>query len=147
MKAFTVFLTALGFLTGMVVAPGSVRKHIRIPNRTDHLPYSDAVLVGDTLFIAGRIGLDPATGKPPADVNEEIKLLLDGFDQVLQEANMSYDDLVNVQVFCPDLSLYEKFNTQYAKRFAKELPARAFIGSSQLLRGGHFEMLGIALKR
>jgi 2-iminobutanoate/2-iminopropanoate deaminase len=147
MNAFTAFLTALGFVTGMVVAPGSIRKHIRIPNRTDRLPYSDAVLLGNTLFIAGRIGLDAATGKPPADVNEEIKLLLDGFDQVLRQAEMSYDDLVNVQVFCPDLSLYEKFNTQYEKRFAKELPARAFIGSGQLLRGGHFEMVGIAVKR
>jgi 2-iminobutanoate/2-iminopropanoate deaminase len=144
MKAFTLFSTALGYVAGMVIAPGSARKHIHLPNRTDRLPYSDAVLVGDTLFIAGRIGLDPATGKPPADVNEEIKLLLDGFGQVLQQAGMSYDDLVSVQVFCPDLSLYEQFNTQYAKRFAKELPARAFIGSGQLLRGGHFEMLGIA---
>lgn len=146
MKAFTLLSTALGFVAGMVV-PGSIRKHINLPNRTDRLPYSDAVLVGDTLFIAGRIGLDPATGKPPADENEEIKLLLDGFGQVLDQAGMSYDDLVSVQLFCPDLSLYEQFNTQYAKRFAKELPARAFIGSGQLLHGGHFEMLGIAVKR
>jgi 2-iminobutanoate/2-iminopropanoate deaminase len=52
-----------------------------------------------------------------------------------------------VQVHCPDLSLYDKFNAAYRTYFSKEFPARAFLGSGPLLFGGHFEMLGVAVKR
>jgi enamine deaminase RidA (YjgF/YER057c/UK114 family) len=50
-------------------------------------------------------------------------------------------------VYSPDVSLWERFNVAYVKRFSKELPARAFIGSGALLKGGRFEMLGVAVKR
>lgn len=123
------------------------RRHIVLPSRTDTLPYSDGVLVGDTLFLAGRIGIDPQTGKPPEEVEKEIRLLLDGMKATLKEAGMTMDDLVSVQVFCPDLSLYEKFNEIYRTYFTKNFPARAFIGSGALLRGGHFEAQGIAVRR
>ena len=52
-----------------------------------------------------------------------------------------------MQVFCPDVSLYDKFNAAYRSYFSKEFPARAFVGSGPLLRGAHFEMLGIAAKK
>ena|SRR5947209_1407684 len=123
------------------------RKYITLPSRTDTLPFSDAVLVGDTLFLAGRIGIDPQSGKPPAEIEKEIHLLLDGMKTTLGAAKMTMDDLVSVQVFCPDLSLYEKFNEIYRTYFSKDFPARAFIGSGPLLRGGHFEMQGIAVRR
>jgi 2-iminobutanoate/2-iminopropanoate deaminase len=123
------------------------RRHINLPGRKSGLPFSDAVLVGDTLYLAGRIGIDPVTGRAPADVGAEIKLLLDGVEAVLAEAGMTMDDLVSAQIFSPDLSLWEPFNTAYVKRFSRELPARAFIGSGPLLLGGRFEMIGIAVKR
>src|SRR5215469_10913500 len=123
------------------------RRHINLPGRPAGLPFSDAVLVGDTLYLAGRIGIDPVTGRAPADVNAEIKLLLDGLEAVLAEAGMTIDDLVSVQIFSPDLSLWEPFNTAYVKRFSMELPARAFIGSGPLLLCGRFEMIGVAVKR
>ena len=100
-------------------------RHIVLPGRTDKLPYSDGVLVGDTLYLAGRIGIDPETGKPPAELEKEIRLLLDGMKATLKEAGMTMDDLVSVQVFCPDLSLYEKFNEIYRTYFIKDFPARA----------------------
>jgi 2-iminobutanoate/2-iminopropanoate deaminase len=121
-------------------------RHIILPGRTDTLPYSDAVLAGNTLYLAGRIGIDPQTGRPPEDVEKEIRLLLDGTKNTLRAADLTMDDLVSVQVFCPDLSLYEKFNEIYRTYFTKDFPARAFIGSGPLLRGGHFEMQGIAVR-
>jgi 2-iminobutanoate/2-iminopropanoate deaminase len=122
-------------------------RHIVLPNRKDQLPFSDAVLAGNTLYLAGRIGVDPQTGKPPEDLEKEIRLLLDGVKATLKEADLSMDDLVSVQVFCPDLSLYEKFNEIYRTYFTKNFPARAFIGSGPLLRGGRFEAQGIAVRR
>jgi enamine deaminase RidA (YjgF/YER057c/UK114 family) len=125
----------------------AVRRHINLPTRKVALPFSDAVLAGDTLYLAGRIGIDPVTGRAPADVDAEMKLLFDGVEAVLAEAGMSMDDLVSVQIFSPDLSLWEPFNAAYTKRFSRELPARAFIGSGPLLLGGRFEIMGIAVKR
>lgn len=110
------------------------------------LPFSDAVLVGNTLYLAGRLGLDPATNAPPKEIEQEVKLLLDGFKSVLTHANMTMENLVFVTVYCPDLSLYTKFNEVYRTYFQKDFPARAFVGSGPLLFGSHFEMQGIAVK-
>jgi enamine deaminase RidA (YjgF/YER057c/UK114 family) len=57
------------------------------------------------------------------------------------------DDLVAVQVFCSDISLYDEFNAIYRTYFSGGFPTRAFIGSGKLLRGGRFEVQGIAVKR
>lgn len=120
------------------------RRHIILPNRKTPKPFSDAVLAGGNLYLSGRIGLDPKTGKAPADIDEELRLLFDEFTAVLAQANMTMDDLVWVQVFSPDVSLWDRFNSAYVKRFTQDLPARAFIGSGPLLFGGRFEMMGIA---
>jgi len=122
------------------------RRYINLPNRPVGLPFSDAVLVGDALYISGRIGLDPATGEAPESVDAELKLLFEGFQSVLGEAGMSMDDLVWVQVYSPDVSLWQQFNAAYVKLFSREFPARAFLGSGKLLMKGRFEMLGIAVK-
>lgn len=123
------------------------RQYINLPSRKSPLPFSDAVRVGDTLYVAGRIGIDPDTGRVPASVEDELKLLFAEFQSVLAKAGMTFDDLVWVQVFSPDLSLWERFNLEYLKHFSKDrLPARAFLGSAPLLLGGRFEMMGIAVK-
>jgi enamine deaminase RidA (YjgF/YER057c/UK114 family) len=122
------------------------RRYISLPNRPTGLPFSDAVLVGDKLYISGRIGLDPATGTAPSSVDAELDLLFEGFQAVLSEAGMSMDDLVWVQIYSPDISLWPQFNAAYVKLFSRELPARAFLGSGPLLMNGRFEMLGIAVK-
>lgn len=123
------------------------RRTINLPNRPAGLPFSDAVLVGDTLYISGRIGIDPVTGVAPIEVDRELKILFQEFSVVLKEARMNWDELVWVQVFSPDLSLWEQFNAEYVKHFNGELPARAFLSSGPLLRNGRFEMMGIAVKK
>jgi len=144
---------AAGLAVGLVVVgagvqgAGPARRYVNLPGRAVQAPFSDGVLVGDTLYLAGRLGLDPATGKPPADAAQEARLVLDGMKAVLADAGMTMEDLVSVQVFCPDLSLFDSFNTVYRSYFGKDFPARAFIGSGPLLRGGRFEVQGIAVKR
>ena len=122
------------------------RRYINLPNRPARLPFSDGVLVGDTLYISGRIGLDPATGEAPESIDAELAFLFDGFLAVLRHAGMTMDDLVWVQVYSPDVSLWQQFNAAYVKLFSREFPARAFLGSGTLLLKGRFEMLGIAVK-
>ena len=125
----------------------SKRRAINLPNKPVQAPFSNAMLAGDTLYLAGSIGLDPKTGKAPDKIEDELKNLFDNYKSVLSAAGMTMDDLVYVQVFCTDLSLYDKFNAAYRAQFSKDFPARAFIGASSLLRGGHFEMQAIAVRR
>jgi 2-iminobutanoate/2-iminopropanoate deaminase len=126
--------------------PDQNRSYINLPNRPAGLPFSDAVLIGNTLYISGRIGIDPATGSAPENVDAEMVLLFEGFQAVLRLAGMSMDDLVWAQVHSPDVSLWARFNAAYVKFFTREFPARAFLGSGPLLLNGRFEMLGVAVK-
>ena len=146
--ALLVLIVAAGASTSAPAADSSqsARRYINLPKPVQ-APFSDGVLVGNTLYIAGRLGIDPKTGKPPEDVDQEARIVLDGVKSVLSEAGMSMDDLVFVQVFCADVSLYAKFNDVYKSYFGANYPARAFVGSGTLLRGVHFEMNAIAVKR
>jgi len=111
------------------------------------LPFSNGVVVGDTLYIAGHLGLEAESGKPPADPEEEAKLVMDAVKKTVEDAGMTMDDIVMIQVHCPDLSLYGAFNKVYRTYFQDGFPARAFLGSGKLLRDARFEVLGIAVRR
>ena len=129
-------------------AAQATRRVINLPDKPAQLPFSDGILAGNTLYLAGRLGLDPKTGKPPAKIEDEVKNLLEGIKSVLSPAGMTMDDLVYVQIACTDLSLFEKFNGVYRAYFtSKDLPAREFIGAESLLRGAHFELQAIAVRR
>ena len=129
-------------------APQAARRAINLSDDNPQLPFSGAILTGNTLYLSGRIGVDPKTGKAPSEIDEELKLLLDRVKATLAQAGMNMDDLVYVQIACTDLSLYDKFNAAYRSYFTtKDLPAREFIGAGSLLRGGHFELQAIAVRR
>jgi reactive intermediate/imine deaminase len=110
------------------------------------LPFSGAVLVGDTLYLSGDIGLDE-NRKIPDTAEAEARLVLDSIQATLKEAGMTMDDLAFVQVFCSDVSHYDAFNNVYRTYFTKEFPARAFIGAGTLLFNARFEVQAIAVKR
>jgi reactive intermediate/imine deaminase len=149
MKQRACVLVFLLMFSILCVAADSDRKHIVLDQSATRsaFPFSDAVLVGSTLFIGGTVGFEHATGKPPASAEEEAKLAMDGVKQVLASQGMEMDDLVSVQVVCTDFSLYDKFNGVYRTYFHEQLPARAFLGVASLIRGAHFEITGIAVKR
>ena len=124
----------------------SKRRVINLPTRSAQAAFSNAILVGDTLYISGNIGFDPKTGKPPEKIEDEVINLLGSYKTLLAQAGFTMDDLVYVQISCTDLSYYDKFNTIYKGYFTKDLPAREFIGVASILGGGHFEMQAIAVK-
>ena len=124
----------------------AVRRHLNLPRSHDY-PFTDGVLVDDTLYLSGRIGLDPRTGRAATDVEEEARLMLEGFRDVLAKAGMTMDDLVYVTVYGTDLSLFDRFNAVYRSFFRKEFPARAFLGVKDLVLGARFEIQGVAVKR
>lgn len=142
---FGMGLAMLAFQVGHAQASGRKYVYSKDPS-AKNLPFSEAVLTGDTLYVAGHIGTDAKTGQAPANIEEEMKLLFDGVRADMAQANFKMDDLVSVRIYCTDLALYGQFNAAYRAQFGKDVPARAFVGVASLLRGGHFEMEGVAVR-
>jgi 2-iminobutanoate/2-iminopropanoate deaminase len=123
---------------------GYVEHHV--PPGAPALPFSDAVLTGNTLYVAGHIGIDARTGNAAADPVTEARLVMEAVKHTVEAAGLHMDDLASVTVYCTDLKLYDTFNRVYSGYFHGHYPARAFIGAAQLVRGAHFEVAGIAVK-
>ena len=110
------------------------------PANATQPPFSAAVVVGDTAYLSGVLGAgDTADAAATAGLNS--------LQNSLKAAGMTMDDLVVVQVFCPDVANYDAFNKVYRTYFKQEFPARAFLGSGPLLNGAKFEIQGIAVRR
>lgn len=124
-----------------------IQEHIYIPGERPELPFSNAVVVGDEIFLAGHIGLDK-NGKPPLKLEDEARAVVEAIKATLAKNDATMEDLVTVTVYCSDLSTYDAFNSVYRGYFKTgKFPARAFIGSGKLLFGARFEIQGIAIKR
>lgn len=136
------------FLSLCMASNAADNKHIVKPRPADAkgLPFSDAVLAGNTLYIAGHIGLDK-TGQPPADATEEAHLVMDGIKQTVELSGFTMNDVVWIQIFCSDLKYYDTFNGVYKTYFQGDFPARAFLGTDKLLRGAKYEVMGIAVRQ
>ena len=110
------------------------------PDSATQPPFSGAVIVGNTAYLAGVLGTgDTAEAAATTGLNNLLTSL--------KASGMTMDDLVSVQVFCPDVANFDAFNKVYRTLFKQEFPARGFIGSGPLLQGAKFEIMGIAVKR
>jgi reactive intermediate/imine deaminase len=139
------------YVLPLVVVPVLVfaqpeRRHLQSKLAADqHLPFSSGVLAGDTLHIAGTIGVEPGA-KSPLAPEEEARRVMEQVKQVVQQAGMTMDDVVSIQVFCTDLSNYDTFNKVYQTYFHGNYPSRAFVGVASLLFGARYEVMGIAVR-
>jgi 2-iminobutanoate/2-iminopropanoate deaminase len=148
MKKISLALGLVLLLTLVAVSVDSDRKYIVLRrDAAKNAPFSEAVLVGNTLYIAGHLGIDPKTGKPGTTPEEEARLVMESLKRTVEESGFNMDDIVSVQVFCSDVSVFDAFNSVYRTYFHGNYPARAFIGAGKLLFGARFEVQGIAVKR
>ena len=115
MKAKAIGSAILVLLAAYCMAADGDRRHIVLPRPSEFksLPFSDGVLVGETLYVGGHVGIDPKTGKAGITAEEDAKFALDGVKQTLEAAGMTMDDLVSVQVYCTTASDYSTFNGVY----------------------------------
>lgn len=127
--------------------PTPTRTHLRSKLATErNLPFSSGVTVGETLYIAGTIGVDASSANKAISAEEEARLAMNQVKQVVEQAGMTMDDVVSVQVFCTDLANYDAFNRVYRTYFHGKYPARAFVGVNHLLFGARYELMGIAVR-
>ena len=113
---------------------------------TEHAPkaigtYSQAVRVGNTVYVSGQIPLDPATGQLlSGDIEAEIRRVFDNLAAIAVAAGGSLANDVKLTVFLTDLAHFAKVNEIMASCFSEPYPARAAVGVAALPRGARVEM-------
>ena len=114
--------------------------------RTDHAPaaigtYSQAVAVGQTVYVSGQIPLDPATGiLVTGGIEIEIRRAFDNLLAIAQAAGGTLDDVVKLTLYLTDLGHFPQVNQIMAEYFQEPYPARATVGVASLPRGARIEM-------
>jgi reactive intermediate/imine deaminase len=102
--------------------------------------YSQAVKVGDTVYMSGQIPLDPATMLLVDGIDAQIDQVLKNLKAVAEVAGGSLADTVKLNVFLTDLAHFAKVNEAMTRYFSEPFPARAAIGVAALPRGALVEM-------
>ena len=101
--------------------------------------YSQAVRAGDTVYLSGQIGLDPATMQMVDGIDAQIVRVFENLKAVAEAAGGSLADVVKLNVFLTDLANFAKVNETMARYFSEPFPARAAVGVKELPRGALVE--------
>ncbi len=102
--------------------------------------YSQAIRVGNTVYVSGQIPLDPATGElVDGDITAQITQVFDNLKAVAEGAGLSLNHAVKITVFLTDLSHFAKVNEIMANYFELPYPARAALGVAALPKGAEVE--------
>ena len=110
-------------------------------------PYSQAVMAGNTLYLAGQIAIDPASNQVRAGtIEEETRLVLDNLKAVVEAAGMTMANIVSTTVFMKDLAEFPRMNAVYATYFPTNPPARATVEVARLPRDVKVEIAAIAVR-
>ena len=110
--------------------------------------YSQAVQVGDTVWVAGQLGIAPATRQLVAGgIEAETRQALENVKAILEAAGLTLADAVQVQVLLADIGEWEKLNPVYVTFFPRDPPARAAYAVAALPRGARVEILVTAARR
>lgn len=122
------------------------RKHIHASTAPEVIgPYSHAVQVGNLLFLAGQIALNPSTmDLVDGKFRDEVKQVFKNVEAILKAANCTLRDVVKLTVYLTDLSNFEQVNVIMSEKFHTPYPARAAIGVAALPRGASIELDVIA---
>ncbi len=155
MKGFVALaIAALLIVTLGVAAPAgsqekpSARAFISLTDGPATTPFSPAILVGDTLYISGMLGNDPATGKLAGDgITAQAEQIFRNFETVLKKAGLGLPNIVSATVFIMDFKEFAEFNAAFRKWFPKDPPTRATVQVSALaLPGARIEISAIAVR-
>jgi 2-iminobutanoate/2-iminopropanoate deaminase len=108
-------------------------------------PYSQAVRVGDLLFLSGQVPLDPATGQMiEGDISAQARRVMDNLGAVLKRAGLSFAQVARTTIFLADMSDFAKVNEVYGSYFSEPFPARATVQVARLPKDARVEIDAIA---
>ncbi len=135
-------------VSGAAFAQGK-KEIINTPNAPEAIgPYSQAIKVGNTVYLAGQIPIDPATKQVRAElsIEDQTTLVLNNLKAVLEADGLTMDNIVSTSVFMKDLNEFPMMNTVYATFFKSAPPARATVEVARLPRDVKIEISAIAVR-
>lgn len=109
-------------------------------------PYSQAIEVGNLLFISGQIPVNPADGTIPEGIQAQTAQSIANIKAILTEAGLTIDNVVKTTVFLADMSLFVPMNEVYAQNFTAPFPARSAVAVKELPKQVLVEIETIAAK-
>ncbi len=139
--AVSCLLFAFGVSAQQMVSQGTSVEYFKTP-RSMPLPFSDAVRVGDILYLSGEIGLDYGAMKlVPGGIQAETKQALENIKKTLEKYGSSMDNVFKCTVMITDMKEWPLMNEVYVTYFKKDqLPARSAIGANGLALGAKVEI-------
>jgi 2-iminobutanoate/2-iminopropanoate deaminase len=138
----------IAFATGVLAVSSTAAdghsgavEHFGRPNLNGQpLPFSDAVRVGDTLYLSGQLGIG-ADSKLPDGIEAQTKQALENIGAILKRAGLGYGDVFHCTAMLADMKLWPAFNSVYVTYFPEgKRPARSAFGASGLALGGLIEL-------
>ncbi|SMB22827.1 RutC family protein in vnfA 5'region [Sterolibacterium denitrificans] len=108
--------------------------------------YSQAVQVGDTVYLSGQIGLHPQSMQLEDGIEAQINRVFENLKAVAEASSSSLDDVVKLNVYLTDMSNFGKVNEIMARYFTQPYPARAAVGVRELPRGALVEADAVLVK-
>ena len=125
-----------------------MKKIIATPNAPKAIgPYSQAILINNTLYCSGQIAINPEDGELiTSNITTETKQVMKNLGAVLEEAEMSFENVVKCSIFMKNILQYTEINQVYAEYFDKNPPAREAVEVSVLPKNVNVEISLIAVK-
>ena len=142
-------IAVAGILRAEESAQSANRRRVIRPEKGPNtgLPFSPAILVGNTLYISGHLGRDPATNALVAGgIEAETRQSLANIREVLKSAGMDFKDVASVTAYITSFADFERFNAVYRESFPTDPPARATVQVAALNAGAHVELQVVAVK-
>lgn len=110
-------------------------------------PYSQAVLVGNTLYTSGQIAINPKTNELVLNsIESETELVMQNIKGLLNEVGMDFTNVVKCSIFISDMNNFAKINAVYGKYFTSNFPARETVEVACLPKNVNVEISAIAVK-
>lgn len=110
-------------------------------------PYSQAVLVGNTLYTSGQIAINPLTNQLEiCDIKNETKLVMENLKALLTEAEMDFSNVIKCSIFISDMNNFAEINKVYGTYFSTDFPARETVEVACLPKNVNVEISAIAVK-
>jgi 2-iminobutanoate/2-iminopropanoate deaminase len=124
---------------------GSEKHPINPPGTAEGLPFSNGILVGNTLYVAGQEGLDDGKLRP-GGIGPETRAALENIKKIVESAGLKMDDVVSVNVYLADIADFAAMNQVYKTFFPAPRPARATVQVAGLVNNARIEITAIAVK-
>lgn len=143
-----IWIFAIAVALGISVRPGYSQEHKAVNlSSAKGLPFSDGIIAGNTLYIAGQQGADESGKLVAGGIGPETSATLDNIQKVLKAAGFELKDVVSVTVYLADIHEFSDMNKVYKGIMPDPKPARATVQAAALVNNARIEISAIAVKR